>query len=144
MIETNIGGDDSVVISPWRHVRESGSIALDMGVHYTDIFAYYHGELERVFGSAFVAEPLRALPAGTPAAPGHRGGVAGSHEGDGRGLARRPLRDGLRRADPALLSAVWAGAALGATQRARPPRLDDRPAGPLRRRRRRSARGARR
>jgi len=70
MIETNIGGDDSVVISPWRHRRESGSIALDMGVHYTDIFSYYHGELERVFGSAFVAEPLRALPAGTQPIPG--------------------------------------------------------------------------
>ena len=64
MIETNIGGDDAVVISPWRHRRESGSIALDMGVHYTDIFSYYHGALERVFGSAFVAEPLRVLPPG--------------------------------------------------------------------------------
>ncbi len=70
MIETNIGGDDSVVISPWRHRRESGSIALDMGVHYTDIFSYYHGELARVFGSAFVAEPLRSLPAGTQPIPG--------------------------------------------------------------------------
>ncbi len=70
MIEANVGGDDSVVISPWRHRRESGSIALDMGVHYTDIFSYYLGELEQVFGSAFVAEPLRSLPAGTPPVPG--------------------------------------------------------------------------
>jgi len=70
MIETNIGGDDSVVISPWRHRRETGSIALDMGVHYTDIFSYYHGDLDRVFGSAFVAEPVRALPAGTQPIPG--------------------------------------------------------------------------
>jgi predicted dehydrogenase len=66
MIEANVGGDDAVVISPWRHRRESGSIALDMGVHYTDIFAYYHGELETVFGSSFVAEPLRSLPPGSP------------------------------------------------------------------------------
>jgi predicted dehydrogenase len=65
MIETNVGGDDAVVISPWRHRRESGSIALDMGVHYTDIFAYYFGELETVLGSAFVAEPLRKLPSGS-------------------------------------------------------------------------------
>ena len=65
MVEENIGGDDAVVISPWRHRRESGSIALDMGVHYTDIFAYYHGELETVFGSAFVAEPLRVMRAGS-------------------------------------------------------------------------------
>jgi predicted dehydrogenase len=33
MIEMNVGGDNGVIISPWRHLRESGSIALDMGVH---------------------------------------------------------------------------------------------------------------
>jgi predicted dehydrogenase len=66
MIETNVGGDSAVVISPWRHSREAGSLALDMGVHYTDIFEYYHGELACVSGSAFVAEPLRTLPAGSP------------------------------------------------------------------------------
>ncbi|MGA2529325.1 MAG: Gfo/Idh/MocA family oxidoreductase [Acidimicrobiales bacterium] len=70
MVEANVGGDDTVVISPWRHRRESGSIALDMGVHYTDIFAYYLGELETVFGSAFVAEPLRRMPAGSAAVAG--------------------------------------------------------------------------
>jgi predicted dehydrogenase len=63
MTQTNIGGDDSVMISPWRHLRESGSIALDMGVHYTDVFRYYLGELERVSGSAFIAQPLRKLRA---------------------------------------------------------------------------------
>jgi predicted dehydrogenase len=66
MTETNIGGDNAVIISPWRHVRESGSIALDMGVHYTDLFRYYLGDLEAVYGSAFIAEPLRVLAAGGP------------------------------------------------------------------------------
>lgn len=70
MIQTNIGGDDGVIISPWRHVRESGSIALDMGVHYTDIFAYYFGSLEQVTGSAFIAEPFRSFVAGAPAMSG--------------------------------------------------------------------------
>jgi predicted dehydrogenase len=51
-------------------VRESGSIALDMGVHYTDIFIYFLGELERVSGSTFVAEPLRVLAPGAAIAPG--------------------------------------------------------------------------
>jgi predicted dehydrogenase len=64
MIECNIGGDDNVLISPWRHVRESGSIALDMGVHYTDIFSYFLGPLERVSGMSFIAEPLRVLAPG--------------------------------------------------------------------------------
>ena len=64
MVETNIGGDDGVIISPWRHLREKGSIALDMGVHYTDIFAYFLGALERVCGVAFIAEPRRRARAG--------------------------------------------------------------------------------
>jgi predicted dehydrogenase len=70
MIETNVGGDDGVIISPWRHLRESGSIALDMGVHYTDLFSFFLGRLERVAGAAFIAEPLRVLLAGGPPAPG--------------------------------------------------------------------------
>jgi predicted dehydrogenase len=70
MVQTDIGGDDNVVISPWRHVREAGSLALDMGVHYTDIFAYLLGDLERVEGSMFVAEPHRVLAPGTDAPPG--------------------------------------------------------------------------
>jgi predicted dehydrogenase len=64
MIETNIGGDGGVVVSPWRHIREAGSIALDMGVHYADIFNYLLGPIERAVGNAFIAEPYRALPAG--------------------------------------------------------------------------------
>jgi predicted dehydrogenase len=69
MTETNVGGDDGVILSPWRHLREYGSIALDMGVHYTDIFGYYLGPLERVTGSAFIAEPLRRLAPGAAAGP---------------------------------------------------------------------------
>jgi predicted dehydrogenase len=64
MVEINVGGDDGVVISPWRHIRESGSIALDMGAHYADIFSYYLGQLESVVGTAFIAEPLRVLASG--------------------------------------------------------------------------------
>jgi predicted dehydrogenase len=73
MIQTNVGGDDSVLVSPWRHIRESGSIALDMGVHYTDIFSYFLGPLELVSGATFIAEPFRVL------APGS-GPVAGIEE----------------------------------------------------------------
>ena len=64
MVEHNIGGDDGVVLSPWRHLRECGSIALDMGVHYADLFRYYLGDLAGVSGCAFVAEPARVLAAG--------------------------------------------------------------------------------
>jgi predicted dehydrogenase len=68
MVESNIGGDGGVLISPWRHLREKGSIALDMGVHYTDIFAYLLGGLERACGMSFIAEPGRVLGPGMVAA----------------------------------------------------------------------------
>lgn len=65
LTQYDIGGSDEVIISPWRHLREAGSIALDMGVHYTDLFAFFLGELDSVSGTAFVAEPLRVMPAGS-------------------------------------------------------------------------------
>lgn len=70
MIETNIGGDGRVLVSPWRHIREAGSIALDMGVHYADIFNYLLGPIDRASGKAFVAEPYRVLPDGAQRVPG--------------------------------------------------------------------------
>ncbi len=61
MVEQSIGGSDGVIITPWRHRAEAGPIALDMGVHYSDILRYYLGEIESAYGAAFVAEPLRRL-----------------------------------------------------------------------------------
>ena len=69
MVELHAGGDDAVIISPWRHLREHGSIALDMGVHFTDLFQYYLGDFGTVFGDSFIAEPVRrraAVGAGPP------------------------------------------------------------------------------
>jgi predicted dehydrogenase len=70
MLETNIGGDGRVLVSPWRHIREAGSIAVDMGVHYTDIFNYLLGPIDRASGKAFIAEPYRVLPDGAQRVPG--------------------------------------------------------------------------
>jgi predicted dehydrogenase len=65
MVQQSIGGSDGVIITPWRHQAEAGPIALDMGVHYTDIFRYYLGELESAYGTTFVAEPMRRLDPAT-------------------------------------------------------------------------------
>jgi predicted dehydrogenase len=70
LVETSIGGSDEVLISPWRHIRESGPMALDMGVHFLDIFNYFLGDLKTAYGSSFIAEPVRRSAAGSPAAPG--------------------------------------------------------------------------
>jgi predicted dehydrogenase len=60
MMQTDLGGDDTVIISPWRHVREAGPL---------DIFSYLLGTLEFVTGSSFVAEPLRQLAPGMLVTP---------------------------------------------------------------------------
>jgi predicted dehydrogenase len=70
MIEISVGGSDGVLISPWRHIRESGSMALDMGVHFLDIFNYLLGDLKTAYGISFIAEPVRRGAPGAPPAAG--------------------------------------------------------------------------
>lgn len=57
--ETRIGGNDRIITTPWRHLKDKGAIGLDMGVHLTDLFQYYGGEILSVFGEGFIAEPVR-------------------------------------------------------------------------------------
>jgi predicted dehydrogenase len=59
MTQFSVGGDDRIIITPWRHLKERGAIGMDMGVHYTDIIQYYLGEIESVQGHGFIAEPVR-------------------------------------------------------------------------------------
>lgn len=70
MREFRVGGDDKVIISNWRHAKASGSIGLDMGIHYADIVEYYLGPVERVWGRGTIAEPVRyPLGGGEPIRP---------------------------------------------------------------------------
>jgi len=55
----HVGGDDRIIITPWRHMKDKGSIALDMGCHLTDIMQYHLGEIDSVSGKGFIAEPVR-------------------------------------------------------------------------------------
>src|SRR6202022_5122776 len=50
MTETDIGGRDSILITPWRHMKMSGTISLDAGVHNADILQYYFGDARSAFG----------------------------------------------------------------------------------------------
>jgi predicted dehydrogenase len=70
MVETSIGGSDQVLITPWRHIREAGPMALDMGVHFLDIFNYFLGPMRTAVGSSFIAEPVRRSAPGAAPAPG--------------------------------------------------------------------------
>jgi predicted dehydrogenase len=59
MLETHIGGRDRIAITPWRHMKHTGTIAVDAGVHYADILRYYLGEVRTIFGEARIQEKVR-------------------------------------------------------------------------------------
>src|SRR5436190_9960832 len=59
MFESSVGGRDRIVITPWRHMKQTGSITLDAGVHYADILRYYMGEFRLVFGESRLHEKTR-------------------------------------------------------------------------------------
>lgn len=65
--ELRVGGGTGVIISPWRHMKRSGSIGLDMPIHYADIIEYLLGPVASVTGRGFIAEPER-FPVGGGAA----------------------------------------------------------------------------
>lgn len=59
MIETTIGGRDMIQITPWRHMKHTGSMPIDEGVHHADILRYYMGEVRTVFGESRLYEKVR-------------------------------------------------------------------------------------
>jgi predicted dehydrogenase len=59
MIEAQIGGRDSIIITPWRHMKLSGTVALDIGVHNADILQYYFGDVRSAFGQVRLFEKTR-------------------------------------------------------------------------------------
>jgi len=62
MIHNALGGDDTIIITPWRHLKEKGAIGLDMAVHYADIVQYYMGEFDQIYGRGRIVEPVRRRP----------------------------------------------------------------------------------
>ncbi len=59
MSETDIGGRDNLIITPWRHQKLSGTITLDAGVHNADIMQYYLGDAASISGQARLYEKTR-------------------------------------------------------------------------------------
>jgi predicted dehydrogenase len=58
-LQESVGGGRAVTITPWRHLKDRGGIVIDMGVHYTDLWQYFLGPIERVSGRVSLFEPLR-------------------------------------------------------------------------------------
>ncbi len=65
-LQESVGGGRAVTITPWRHQKDRGGIVVDMGVHYTDLWRYFLGPIERVSGRVALFEPQR-YPAPMPA-----------------------------------------------------------------------------
>ena len=59
MLETSIGGGDKILITPWRHMKHTGTITVDEGVHHADILRYYLGEVRSVYGETRLHEKVR-------------------------------------------------------------------------------------
>jgi predicted dehydrogenase len=59
MVETSIGGGNRLMITPWRHQKLSGTVALDVGVHNADILQYYMGDAVSAYGTGRLYERYR-------------------------------------------------------------------------------------
>ena len=64
-VQFSSGSGERVVITPWRHQKESGGIVLDMGVHYTDLLEFYLGPIESVVGMNRTVDHRRVDTNGT-------------------------------------------------------------------------------
>jgi len=52
-------GGDSILLTPWRHQKETGGILLDVGVHSADLMRYYLGDITTVSGVTRLLEKTR-------------------------------------------------------------------------------------
>lgn len=64
-VQSSSGGGETVVITPWRHLKRACGIAIDMGVHYADILEYLLGPLQTIAGLGAVIDTERKGADGT-------------------------------------------------------------------------------
>ncbi len=62
MIQKNVGGGANYAITPWRHLKNQGTIAFDAGVHFADLFQYFLGDYDQIFGTGLIVEATRHRP----------------------------------------------------------------------------------
>ena len=61
IMETAVRGGDTLIITPWRHQKLTGTITLDAGVHSADILQYYFGDAATIYGQTRLYEPTRVV-----------------------------------------------------------------------------------
>ncbi|MEC7868808.1 MAG: Gfo/Idh/MocA family oxidoreductase [Candidatus Poribacteria bacterium] len=55
----SLSGNNTIFITPWRHLKDKGGPIIDMGVHFTDLIRYQLGNIEEVYGDIRLIEPVR-------------------------------------------------------------------------------------
>lgn len=64
-VQSSSGAGENVIITPWRHLKRSCGIAIDMGVHYADILEYLLGPIETIGGLGTIVDAQRRGVDGT-------------------------------------------------------------------------------
>lgn len=59
LLETTISGGSQIFITPWRHMKLRGTLAIDAGVHNADVMQYYLGDAVSVYGEGKLFEKYR-------------------------------------------------------------------------------------
>ncbi len=58
-VQSSSGSGERVIITPWRHRKQSGGIVVDMGIHYADLLEYFAGPIDQVFGFNDIVDQQR-------------------------------------------------------------------------------------
>jgi predicted dehydrogenase len=61
-LDISAGSADGIVITPWRHRKDSGGMLLDGGVHNADMMLYYLGDVREVYARTALWETRRHRP----------------------------------------------------------------------------------
>jgi predicted dehydrogenase len=69
-IEAGAGSGNQILITPWRHKKESGGMLLDGGVHNADMMFYSLGDVQQVFAKVALFEKIRYKPENSGALAG--------------------------------------------------------------------------
>ena len=55
----SLRADNTIFITPWRHLKNKGGPIVDLGVHFTDLIRYQLGDIAEVYGDVWLIEPVR-------------------------------------------------------------------------------------
>ncbi|MFN8524116.1 MAG: Gfo/Idh/MocA family oxidoreductase [Chloroflexota bacterium] len=59
MLDSSVSGRNRIAITPWRHMKLTGTITVDAGVHNADILRFYMGEARTIYGETRLHEKTR-------------------------------------------------------------------------------------